>query len=117
MRLVFVLCYHQSIIVSLSVDEQETKTKQKMEAGKTGNISCKADGAPKPTFKWSFPSNKSYFDRPDDIENGVLYFSNVTSRHAGVYNCTISQSKGISSSRESIKKVIYVTVYSKYTCF
>ena len=88
-----------------------------MEAGKAGNISCKADGAPKPTFKWSFPSNGTYFDRPDGITNGILYFNNVTSRHAGAYSCTISQSKGVSSSREAIKKVIHVTVYSEYTCF
>ena len=82
-----------------------------MEAGKAGNISCKADGAPKPTFKWSYPYP------PDDIKSGIIYFNNVTAQHAGVYNCTISQSIEISSSRTATTKEIRVSVYSKYTCF
>ena len=102
---------HWSIqLIILAVDAKATDTEQEMVSGKEGEVVCKADGAPKPTFRWSY--NSSSFppeNEPYDNGNGILTFYNVTPEHAGKYRCTLIQRDG----RKELKKdkVIMVSVY------
>ena len=97
-------------LIILAVDAEATNTKQEMVYGKKGNVVCKADGAPKPTFIWSY--NSSHLlpkNRPYDYGNGVLYFFNVTPEHAGKYRCILIQRDGRKQRQK--EKVITVSVY------
>ena len=64
---------------------------QTISEGKPANISCKATGFPKPTFKWTFREN-------EDLPQGAvveynegrsfLKLKNASKLMAGTYKCT-----------------------------
>ena len=86
---------------------------QRIVAGNSGIISCRAEGTPAPQIEW-YRQDKTPLDkaRVTLLSNGSLHINPVQPQDKGMYTCTFTQSKGNARVTEQ-KQTISVFVISE----
>ena len=69
--------------------------------GSSAKVMCSASGSPAPSVSW-----RKLADSSLQSSSGIILFKVVQSKHAGMYECAVSNDEG-----EQLKKIIKINVF------
>ncbi|XP_075729831.1 peroxidasin isoform X2 [Rhipicephalus microplus] len=82
---------------------------QEVELGEPANLTCKAEGQPRPDIYWTQNGADVYFGGRSDIdmlEDGTLVIRSAKEDHEGVYRCKAENAAGAAISRTAQLSVV-----------